>query len=141
MLVFSTTGSLLVIASLVSIIVTRDVTKWHAVAAITVNLALGDFAYSGGFFPTLLDIAPKYAGLLSGVSTFVAFIAACPATLVNSIVVQQVRHETYIHLHIRIRIVSVGHVPSKFGISSVFCYFVVPIQQSVLGFFSFQFSY
>lgn len=94
MSIFSMAGSLLIVASLTSIIVTRYVTKWHAVAALTVNLALGDFAYSGGFFPTLLDIAPNYAGLLSGVSTFVAFIAACPATLVNSIIVQQVRYET-----------------------------------------------
>lgn len=81
----------MVIMSFLSIIYVQDVTKWHVIAVITVNLALGDFAYTGGFFPTLLDIAPNYAGLLSGISTFIAFLAACPATFVNSIIVQQVR--------------------------------------------------
>lgn len=68
-----------------------NVTKWHAITAITANFALGEMAYSGGFFPTLLDLAPNYAGLLSGVSTFLAYLTACPSTVVNSIVTQQVR--------------------------------------------------
>ncbi|XP_025194467.1 uncharacterized transporter slc-17.2-like [Melanaphis sacchari] len=82
-------GCLMVITPLLSIIYEENVTKWHLVAAISVNLALGDFAYSGGFFPTLLDLAPNYAGLLSGVSTFIAFVIACPSTYVNSIIIKQ----------------------------------------------------
>ncbi|XP_060841632.1 sialin-like [Rhopalosiphum padi] len=82
-------GCLMVITSLLSIIFEEHVTKWHVVAAISINLALGDFAYSGGFFPTLLDLAPNYAGLLSGVSTFIAFVTACPSTYVNSIIIKQ----------------------------------------------------
>lgn len=59
-------------------------------AAITGNLALGDFGYSGGFYPTLLNIAPNYSGLLSGISTFVAYLCSCPSTLVNTIIIKQV---------------------------------------------------
>lgn len=81
----------MVIVSLLSIIYVQNVTKLHAIVAITVNLALGDLAYTGGFFPTLLDLAPNFAGLLSGISTFVAYSAGCPSTLINSIIVQQVR--------------------------------------------------
>jgi len=86
----------MIITSLISIIVVHNITKWHLIAAITINLAIGDFAYSGGFFPTLLDLAPNYAGLLSGVSTFFAFLIACPATLVNNIILKQVRKIMYL---------------------------------------------
>ncbi|CAI6348588.1 unnamed protein product [Macrosiphum euphorbiae] len=82
-------GCLMVIISLMSIIFEENITKLHAIVAISINLAVGDFAYSGGFFPTLLDLAPNYAGLLSGVSTFIAFLVACPSTLVNSIIIKQ----------------------------------------------------
>jgi len=88
----------MVITSLLSIIFEENVTKWHVVAAISINLALGDFAYSGGFFPTLLDLAPNYAGLLSGISTFIAFVVACPATYVNSIIIKQVRKQIHINI-------------------------------------------
>lgn len=80
----------MVIMSFLTIIFVHNMTKWNVITAITVNLAFGDFAYTGGFFPTLLDMAPNYAGLLSGVSTFVAFLGACPSTLVNSIIVAHV---------------------------------------------------
>lgn len=107
----------MVIISLSSIVVTPNVTKWYVVAAITINLALGDIAYSGGFFPTLLDLAPNYAGLLSGISTFIAFLAACPATLVNSIIVKQVRrvrrqnNQSHIFVYKRVhsRVMGVDH--------------------------------
>lgn len=95
-IIHSTIGCIMVITSLLSIIFEENVTKWHVVAAISINLALGDFAYSGGFFPTLLDLAPNYAGLLSGVSTFIAFVVACPATYVNSIIIKQVRKQIHI---------------------------------------------
>jgi hypothetical protein len=88
----------MVITSLLSIIFEEHVTKWHVVAAISINLALGDFAYSGGFFPTLLDLAPNYAGLLSGVSTFIAFVTACPSTYVNSIIIKQVRKQILLNI-------------------------------------------
>lgn len=105
----------MVITSLLSIIFQENVTKWHVVTAISVNLALGDFAYSGGFFPTLLDIAPNYAGLLSGVSTFIAFLAACPSTLVNSIIIKQVRKK-YVYLfinYVTVKIRSSDHIFKK----------------------------
>lgn len=90
----------MVIMSLLSIIYVQNVTKWHVVAAISINLSLGDFAYTGGFFPTLLDLAPNYAGLLSGVSTFVAFLVGCPSTLINSIIVKQVKIKYILMLYI-----------------------------------------
>lgn len=80
----------MVILSLLSIILVQNITKFHLIAALTLNLSIGDVAYSSGFFPTLLDLAPNYAGLLSGISTLVAFLASCPTTLVNSIIVQKV---------------------------------------------------
>lgn len=79
-----------VILSVLSIIFVQDITKLHLVTAITLNLSIGDFAYSSGFYPTLLDLAPNYAGLLSGISTFIAFLASSPTTLVNSIIVEKV---------------------------------------------------
>lgn len=84
-------GSLMVIISLLTMILVPTITKWHAILAITVNITLGDLAYSGGFYPTLLNLAPNYAGLLSGVSTFISFLVACPSTVVNSIILKQVR--------------------------------------------------
>jgi len=84
-------GNLMVIISLSSIIFVPNVTKWHVVAAISITLAIGDFAYTGGFYPTLLNLAPNYIGILSGISTFVAFLVASPSTIVNSIILKQVR--------------------------------------------------
>jgi len=84
-------GNLMVIVSLSTIIFVPDVTKWHAVAAISITLAVGDFAYTGGFYPTLLNLAPNYIGILSGISTFVAFLVASPSTVINSIILKQVR--------------------------------------------------
>ncbi|KAL5234676.1 hypothetical protein ACI65C_002086 [Semiaphis heraclei] len=88
-------GCLMVIISLLSIIFEEHITKLHIIVAMSINLALGDFAYSGGFFPTLLDLAPNYAGLLSGVSTFIAFLVACPSTIVNSIIIKQNTREEW----------------------------------------------
>ncbi|XP_022181499.1 uncharacterized transporter slc-17.2-like [Myzus persicae] len=82
-------GCLMVITSLLSIIYEENITKLHIMVAISINLALGDFAYSGGFFPTLLDLAPNYSGLLSGISTFIAFLVASPSSVVNSIIIEQ----------------------------------------------------
>lgn len=92
---FRITGSTMIIGSYLYIIYTQEVTKWHFIALLSVNLAFGDFAYTGGFFPTLLDIAPNYSGLLSGITSFVGFAAACPATFVNSIIIKQVRTICY----------------------------------------------
>jgi len=80
----------MIITSFSTIIFVPNVTKWHAIVALTMNISLGDFAYSGGFYPTLLNLAPNYAGLLSGISTFIAFVVACPATVVNSVILKQV---------------------------------------------------
>ncbi|XP_015375414.1 PREDICTED: sialin-like [Diuraphis noxia] len=88
-------GCIMVITSLLSIIFEENITKLHIMVAISINLALGDFAYSGGFFPTLLDLAPNYAGLLSGLSTFIAFLVACPSTLINSIIIKQNTREEW----------------------------------------------
>lgn len=88
----------MVIVSLLSIIFEENITKLHAIVAISINLALGDFAYSGGFFPTLLDLAPNYAGLLSGVSTFIAFLVASPSSLINSIIIKQVRKKIFLYI-------------------------------------------
>lgn len=92
----------MVITSLLSIIYVQNVTKLHAIVAISVNLALGDFAYTGGFFPTLLDLAPNYAGLLSGISTFVAYLAGCPSTLINSIIIKEVKRKYILKYYIKI---------------------------------------
>lgn len=83
-------GNLMTITAVLTIIFVPNVTKWHAIAAISTNLVFGDLAYTGGFFSTLLDIAPNYAGLLSGISTFFALLASCPSTMVNMLIVKQV---------------------------------------------------
>ncbi|VVC42252.1 Major facilitator superfamily,Major facilitator superfamily domain [Cinara cedri] len=85
----STIGSLMLILSCFTLICMQNINKWYAISVISSILAWGEFAYSGGFYPTLLNMTPNFAGLLSGISTFFAYLVGTQSILINSIITEQ----------------------------------------------------
>ncbi|XP_050528174.1 sialin-like [Daktulosphaira vitifoliae] len=85
---YHTIGCFCIIVAYIYMIAEENITKWKIIGAMTVILALGDIAYTGGFFPTLLEMAPNYAGLLSGIATFASYTISSSSLLINSIIIR-----------------------------------------------------
>lgn len=55
--------------------------KLVAVFLMIIDQSIVDFAISGAFLPSLLDIAPQYSGTLSGISTTFSFSSSILAPI------------------------------------------------------------
>ena len=49
--------------------------QYLAVALITIGQSVSDLAFTGGYLLTYLDMAPQYAGLLTGISNTIGSVA------------------------------------------------------------------
>ncbi|KAJ9582423.1 hypothetical protein L9F63_003221 [Diploptera punctata] len=84
---------------LVTVLTCRD--QYLAVALIALGQTVSDLAFTGGYLPTYLDMAPQYAGLLIGISNTIASLAGVISpTLVGIITPDGTREEWMLVMYI-----------------------------------------
>lgn len=84
---------------LVTVLTCRD--QYLAVALIVIGQSVSDLAFTGGYLVTYLDLAPQYAGLLTGISNTIGSVAGVISpTLVGLLTPNGTREEWMIVMYI-----------------------------------------
>ena len=72
--------------------------KYLSVALFSIGQGVTDFATTGGYYPTLLDLAAPFAGLLLGIANSIAFVASAAAALTVGYITTTVGDITLLHI-------------------------------------------